>query len=709
MEVAYGIMATMISRITAIILSLLATRMFGMSDTLVSIADINALDRRYPTEETPALLVGIVEGHLKKRFVLNDESGRIMVKHKFTVQPTRGSVVRVTGYVQIDPFGDISVIATNIAHIADGKSPHVISATHSEIETARLNLVTVRVEGVVTKAFHDEIDAGWYWIYLKDSHGQTAVSVSGCHLSQEYLDRLIDSTVSVTGVCEYNNRGYRRFIGNRVSVHGIEHIRIVKPAPSDPFATPQVNATTGIQRLPQNEFVHRQRFSGRIVASWNENRFILRTNDGYHMQVSLMKKRSMPTNGTAVTVVGFVQKNAFYIRLTEALMRINPDVEPECETPITCSVHKILSGDEQNTGIDPDFHGRTIRIRGTVRYVLNKGPGESSIGLDDGGHMVTVNIGNAPIPEIGCVAEVTGACIMEVEPDENGMKFGRLKGFSVILRSPDDIAVISRPPWWTPRRLAVVIASLIALLVAIMIWNRILHRIVERRSRALIKSQTGKIQAELRIDERTRLAVELHDSLAQNLTGISLQIAAAQTAQSMEPQASNRHLDTASRMLQSCRTELRRCIWDLRGDALEERDFAEAVRKILHPVAGSASIAVRIDVPRSRLSDSTTHAVLRILRELASNAIRHGKARHIYVAGALETGKLQFSVRDDGCGFVPEKHPGPDSGHFGLDGIRERIKRLGGTFKIQSSPGAGAYARFEIKDMANTNKKDCQP
>jgi signal transduction histidine kinase len=286
------------------------------------------------------------------------------------------------------------------------------------------------------------------------------------------------------------------------------------------------------------------------------------------------------------------------------------------------------------------------------------------------------------------------------------MKFGRLKGFSVILRSPDDIAVISRPPWWTPRRLAVVIASLIALLAAIITWNRVLQRIVERRSRALIKSQTGKIQAELRIDERTRLAVELHDSLAQNLTGISLQIAAAQTAQSMDPEASNQHMDTASRMLQSCRTELRRCIWDLRGDALEERDFAEAIRKTLQPIADSVTVAMRVDVPRSRLSDSTAHSVLRILRELASNAIRHGKARHIYVAGALETGKLQFSVRDDGCGFIPGNCPGPGYGHFGLDGIRERIKRLGGTFKVESTPGTGTYARFEIRDMSTNEKKD---
>ena len=219
---------------------------------------------------------------------------------------------------------------------------------------------------------------------------------------------------------------------------------------------------------------------------------------------------------------------------------------------------------------------------------------------------------------------------------------------------------------------------------------------MEHRSRALLKSEIAKVCAELRIDERTRLAVELHDSIAQNLTAISLQIAAAETAQKMDPIAADRHIETADRMLKSCRTELRHCLWDLRGEALEEKDFTEAVRKTLRPVTGTVTVSVRVLVPRTRLSDSTAHAVLRILRELAANAVRHGKAKHVRIAGELAKGIMRFSVRDDGCGFAADRCPGPDQGHFGLDGIRERIKHLGGTFSIESSPGDGTYARFEF-------------
>ena len=82
------------------------------------------------------------------------------------------------------------------------------------------------------------------------------------------------------------------------------------------------------------------------------------------------------------------------------------------------------------------------------------------------------------------------------------------------------------------------------------------------------------------------------------------------------------------------------------------------------------------------------------MRELVSNAVRHGGARHIKVAGAFEADTLKFSVTDDGCGFNPESCPGVEQGHFGLQGVRERVESAGGEIAIESSPGHGS--RFSI-------------
>ena len=213
----------------------------------------------------------------------------------------------------------------------------------------------------------------------------------------------------------------------------------------------------------------------------------------------------------------------------------------------------------------------------------------------------------------------------------------------------------------------------------------------------MLREHTAHIKAALRAEERTHLAVELHDSLSQNLSGVACQIAATKGTLPAGADETARYLSTAERMLLSCRTELRRCLWDLRENALEEKDFAEAIRKTLAPVVDRSGISVQFNVPRTRLDDTTAHAILCIVRELVTNAVRHGKAQNVRICGGLQDGQLSFSVSDDGSGFEPDSAAGANEGHFGLEGIHERVKRLNGTFTIISGSGKGCRARVKLK------------
>ena len=116
----------------------------------------------------------------------------------------------------------------------------------------------------------------------------------------------------------------------------------------------------------------------------------------------------------------------------------------------------------------------------------------------------------------------------------------------------------------------------------------------------------------------------------------------------------------------------------------------------MRPVVGGADVRIRFNVPRNRLSDVTAHALLQIIRELVANAVLHGRATKIRIAGEFSDDRLHFSVSDNGCGFDPDSCPGPSSGHFGLDGIRERIDKLGGELRIESSPENGAKATISL-------------
>ena len=209
-------------------------------------------------------------------------------------------------------------------------------------------------------------------------------------------------------------------------------------------------------------------------------------------------------------------------------------------------------------------------------------------------------------------------------------------------------------------------------------------------------ARLAKLATDLKVEERTRLAVELHDSLAQNLTGVSLEIDTADKLADEDPKAMRDHLDRAARTLKSCRDELRHCLWDLRNRALEETSMDEAIRQTLAPHVAGAEVAIRFNVPRERMSDNTTHAILRIIRELVINAVRHGRAKKIWIAGSVDGDKLLFSVRDDGCGFDPANAPGFAEGHYGLVGITERVESFEGEFNVESSTGRGTKATVTL-------------
>ncbi len=329
--------------------------------------------------------------------------------------------------------------------------------------------------------------------------------------------------------------------------------------------------------------------------------------------------------------------------------------------------------------------------------------------LECNGYILPVDISANPTAvgklAIGSVIEVTGVCVTDIENWRPNLVFPHIKEVMLVTRSPDDIVILTQPPWWTSERLTMVIGSLLLVLIGFLVWNRALQALAEKRGKALANEELERLESDLKVCERTRLAVELHDSIAQNLTGVAMEIDTALRAETPLPPLTAQHMNRALRTIDSCRGELRNCLWDLRSQALEEPDMNRAITLTLSQTLGKAKLSVRFNVPRSRFTDNTAHTILRIIRELAANAVRHGHATEIKIAGSLEDEILKFSVRDNGCGFNPDRCLGVLDGHFGLQGIRERIARFEGELRIESTPGKGTYVSVAINAPQTEDEK----
>jgi two-component system NarL family sensor kinase len=217
--------------------------------------------------------------------------------------------------------------------------------------------------------------------------------------------------------------------------------------------------------------------------------------------------------------------------------------------------------------------------------------------------------------------------------------------------------------------------------------------------RARISAEHTRAAARLAtIEERNRLAREIHDTLAQGLTAITLQLETADALAQTRPDRAQEAIRRALALARSNLEETRRSMIDLRAAPLQDRSLPEALEALTRLTAQDGiEVECHCSLPHDYpiLPQRVETALYRIAQEALSNAYRHAQARHISLRLEIVDDELCLTVQDDGRGFSPEEviaagqESGPSASHFGLTGINERVKLLGGVVCIQSEPGAG--------------------
>jgi signal transduction histidine kinase len=197
------------------------------------------------------------------------------------------------------------------------------------------------------------------------------------------------------------------------------------------------------------------------------------------------------------------------------------------------------------------------------------------------------------------------------------------------------------------------------------------------------------------LDERNRMAREIHDTLAQGFTGIVLQLEAAEESLSDSPSSTATHIDRARKLARESLAEARRSVWALRPSALEKRRLSDALRKEARMLSdeGRLQVTCHISGTDGELPIDVEEALLRICQESLTNIRRHAAATRVQVRLTVDKSQVKFTVRDDGIGFDPDT---TREGSFGLIGIVERARSCGGTAHISSNPGEGTLVEVVI-------------
>ena len=622
--------------------------------------------------------------HNHGNFVIAEQNGN--VRYLFATRSfglRRGDVVEATGDKVWHDNGELHESLRHVQVLGRVAPPPPKSVSIADLAKYDLTYQRTTIEGTLVLARRDEIDASAIQLLIKDGAMTLNAAFENDTNLTDSAAMPLGAHIRLTGVVLQATGGARQYADKYLYVEGVDDLEVVSPPPSDIFSAPSLEFD--YKETPQ-EIVQMdsRRFDGVVLATWGGDQMMLAGRDYHHVKAMLARPDELPAAGERVEVVGFPDTDLYGINLIYARCRPAPgpeDFVPQTK-PIATSLRHLLTDERGRPRINGYSHGRLLRIRGTV---LDVQPSLSIFSLNNDGLTMPVDCSSsaAVIPNLETKSMIEAVVLAVVETDHwrESIVLPQTRGIKLVLRSAQDLKVLARPPWWTPSRLTAAVVFLIALIVLIMVANRIVSRMIMRR----------------KVSERTRLAVELHDSLSQTLAGVACQIAAGHDAVDEDPKSAKVLLATAERMLESSRTELKNCLFDLRSDTVDDPDFERAISKTLTGLKPEADISIRFNVARSLMTDTTAHAVLYIIRELVANAVRHGSATRIRVAGAANGGHLRFSVRDNGSGFDPKRHPGPRNGHFGLAGIRERLATMNGEFSIESITGNGTKATISLK------------
>ena len=210
------------------------------------------------------------------------------------------------------------------------------------------------------------------------------------------------------------------------------------------------------------------------------------------------------------------------------------------------------------------------------------------------------------------------------------------------------------------------------------------------------------------LGERTRIAREIHDTLAQGFVAVSVQLELVAQLLRGSVDAAREQLERAQALVRSSLEDARTSIWELRSQGGEREDLAVRILKVAEEVTSRSKSRARVQMQVSGtnrpLDEDVERELTRIAREAVANAVRHGDPENIVLRLEFEGSMFGMEIRDDGRGFAGAPVDGA-TGHFGLTGMRERAEAIGASLTVKSGTGEGTSVQLALPLASETEMK----
>ena len=679
-------------------------------DILTRNRDIRSLTRKQAALQVPVLITGVVVFvQTDSSIVLHDGCEGIYVTGDgYTLFSNQTVVARVGMRLEVrgvtGPGGFAPVVfAKSIRPLGEGPIPPAPKMQLSDLMNGAWDCQRVQIEGVAQRVYPGTEDGVQTRLEVATPGGGFSVFVNNA----DGLDaeRLLDAELRLTGVCFtlFTPRG--EFIGVHLRVSTAGDVEILAPGDPDPFAAPRVPEYALRPFQHDGASLHRRHLTGTVI--------LCRPGEFFYVQ---MRERAVRVNtrsedalspGDIIEASGFVEQQGGFAVLTEAVFRrIGKGPLPK---PVSVSRTQILSTQSLSVSVlrQEDYDGTRVLMRASLLKIESNKGEEHRLYLDCQNGIVIATLA-AQTPEaalrpfiLGSRVEVTGVCAVNLSTGWPKLHLPSPESFTLLLQSPDDVHVLDRPSWWTARRLLTALSVSLVLLAFVFLWSWLLRRTVTRQAGRLAAVQRVKRDTEVAFKattrERNRLAADLHDTLQQDLSAVAFQMEAAMALREQKPVQASDHTRLAQIMLDRCQKDLRLAVWSLRTEVLKDKSFEEALKQLAELTQNTSGVTCvcRTDNEGVRVREFEANHLLMLVQEALTNALKHASPKLISIDAKIGTQALLITIADDGKGFDPEKSPGPQDGHFGLLGIRERVHLLNGALDLRSAPGQGT--RIEVK------------